>query len=239
MIIVVLLFLYFKNIVEVLIVLLSIPFALVGTVWLLWLLEYRLSTAVWIGVIALAGLAAQTGIVMIVYIDHALEERRRAGKLNNLSDIIAAHMEGTVQRVRPKLMTVGTMLFGLIPLLWATGSGADVMKRIAAPMVGGLITSAFLTLELIPVISTYWRQEQLLWQRLEPLDVRRLVRLQAATGVLGLGWFLLLASVVATVYVTLTPLALSLAVLTACLLIVGGSFAYLLQRPAARRLVWP
>jgi copper/silver efflux system protein len=137
MIIVVLLYLYFKNVVEVLIVLLSIPFALVGTVWLLWLLDYRLSTAVWIGVIALAGLAAQTGIIMIVYIDHALDERRRAGRLKNLADVIAAHMEGTVQRVRPKLMTVSTMLLGLIPLLWATGSGADVMKRIAAPMVGG------------------------------------------------------------------------------------------------------
>ena len=94
------------NLVEVLIVLLSIPFALVGSVWLLWLLDYRLSTAVWVGIIALVGLAAQTGIVMIVYIDHAYERRKRAGKIRDLDDIIAAHMEGTVQRVRPKLMTV-------------------------------------------------------------------------------------------------------------------------------------
>ena len=86
--------------------------------------------------------------------------------IHNLDDIIAAHMEGTVQRVRPKLMTVSTMLIGLIPLLWATSSGADVMKRIAAPMVGGLLTSAFLTLEIIPVVVTYWRHEQLLWERL-------------------------------------------------------------------------
>ncbi len=239
MIIVVLLFLYFRNFAEVLIVLLSIPFALVGTIWLLWLLDYRLSTAVWIGVIALAGLAAQTGIVMIVYIDHALEERRRAGKLRNLSDVIAAHMEGTVQRVRPKLMTVGTMLFGLIPLLWASGSGADVMKRIAAPMVGGLVTSAFLTLEIIPVISTYWRQEQLLWQQLAPLDQRRLWRLQLATAILGAGWALLGLTLVSPIYVALATDVYTLGLIAATLLILGGTAWYLLRRPEARRLVWP
>jgi Cu(I)/Ag(I) efflux system membrane protein CusA/SilA len=160
-IIVGLLYLQFRHATEVAIVLLSIPFALVGTVWLLYLLDYRLSTAVWVGVIALVGLAAQTGIVMIVYIDHAFIRRLRAGKIRNLDDIIWAHMEGTVLRVRPKLMTVSTMLIGLVPLLWAHGSGADVMKRVAAPMVGGLLTSAFLTLEIIPVIYTYWRFAQL------------------------------------------------------------------------------
>ena len=98
---------------------------------------------------------------MIVYIDQAFYRRLRAGKIRDLNDIIWAHMEGTVQRVRPKLMTVSTMLIGLVPLLWATGSGADVMKRIAAPMVGGLLTSAFLTLEIIPVVYTYWRNAQL------------------------------------------------------------------------------
>jgi Cu(I)/Ag(I) efflux system membrane protein CusA/SilA len=156
-----LLYLQFRNLTEVLIVLLSIPFALVGSAWMLWLLDYRLSTAVWVGVIALVGLAAQTGVVMIVYIDHAFERRLRAGKIQGRSDIVRAHMEGTVLRVRPKLMTVATMLIGLTPLLWATGSGADVMKRIAAPMIGGLLSSAFLTLELIPVIYTYWRAAQL------------------------------------------------------------------------------
>ncbi len=156
-----LLYLQFKHVTEVVIVFLSIPFALVGSVWLLYLLDYRLSTAVWVGVIALVGLAAQTGVVMIVYIDHAFVKRVREGRLRSLEDIIAAHTEGTVQRVRPKLMTVSTMLVGLVPLLWATGSGADVMKRIAAPMVGGLLSSAFLTLELIPVIYTYWRYGQL------------------------------------------------------------------------------
>jgi Cu(I)/Ag(I) efflux system membrane protein CusA/SilA len=156
-----LLYFQFKNLTEVAIVFLSIPFALVGSFWLLWLLDYRLSTAVWVGIIALVGLAAQTGVVMIVYIDHAFERRVRENRIHSLEDIAKAHSEGTVQRVRPKLMTVGTMLVGLVPLLWATGSGADVMKRIAAPMVGGLVSSAFLTLELIPVVYTYWRYAQL------------------------------------------------------------------------------
>ena len=117
--VVVLLYLQFKNLTEVLIVFLSVPFALVGSVWLMYLLDYHLSTAVWVGVIALIGLAAQTGVVMIVYIDHAYE-RRSAPARSVLEDIIHAHAEGTVQRVRPKLMTVGTMLVGLIPFLWAT-----------------------------------------------------------------------------------------------------------------------
>jgi Cu(I)/Ag(I) efflux system membrane protein CusA/SilA len=157
----VLLYMQFRHLTEVLIVFLSIPFALVGSVWLLYLLNYRLSTAVLVGIIALMGLAAQTGVVMIVYIDHAFVARLRAGKMRDLNDIIHAHTEGTVLRVRPKLMTVATMLIGLVPLLWATGSGADVMKRIAAPMVGGLLSSAFLTLELIPVVYTYWRYAQM------------------------------------------------------------------------------
>ena len=156
-----LLYVQFRHLTEVLIVFLSIPFALVGSVWLIYLLDYRISTAVLVGVIALVGLAAQTGVVMIVYIDQAFVRRLRAGKIRDLNDIIHAHTEGTVQRVRPKIMTISTMLFGLVPLLWAHGSGADVMKRIAAPMVGGLLSSAFLTLELIPVVYTYWRYAQL------------------------------------------------------------------------------
>jgi Cu(I)/Ag(I) efflux system membrane protein CusA/SilA len=239
MIVVLLLYLYFKNVVEVLIVLLSIPFALVGAVWLLWLLDYRLSTAVWIGVIALVGLAAQTGIVMIVYIDHALEERRRSGKLNTPADVILAHLEGTVQRVRPKLMTVGTMLVGLVPLLWASGTGADVMKRIAAPMVGGLLTSAFLTLELIPVISTYFRREELLWQKLGSLDRGRLARLKHSAFMLAGGLALLGAAVVAPIYVELSTARTTSLFLVAGLLIAAATASYFVARPAARRLVWP
>ncbi|WP_373045745.1 efflux RND transporter permease subunit [Vulgatibacter sp.] len=160
LLIVVLLYLHFRNIIETMIVLLSVPFAMVGSIWLLWLLDYRLSTAVYVGMIALVGLAAETGIVMIVYLDRAYEKRKAAGKIRDLNDIIWAHMEGTVMRVRPKLMTVATTSIGLVPLLWSDGAGADVMKRIAAPMVGGLVTSIFLTLEIIPVVYTYWR----LWE---------------------------------------------------------------------------
>ena len=160
LLIVVLLYLHFRNAIETLIVLLSVPFAMVGSIWLLWLLDYQLSTAVYVGMIALVGVAAETGIVMIVYLDHAFERRKAAGKIRDLNDIIWAHMEGTVMRVRPKLMTVATTVIGLVPILWSTGTGADVMKRIAAPMVGGLITSIFLTLEIIPVVYTYWR----LWE---------------------------------------------------------------------------
>jgi copper/silver efflux system protein len=239
LIIVVLLFLHFRNFVEVLIVLLSIPFALVGSVWLLWLLDYRLSTAVWVGLIALVGLAAQTGIVMIVYIDNAYERRRRAGKIRDLSDIIWAHMEGTVQRVRPKLMTVATMLAGLVPLLWASGSGADVMKRIAAPMVGGLLTSAFLTLEIIPVVYTYWRQEQVLWERLAELDGQRLAALELWARVQVVGWSLLVAALVAMIYVELPRGAWVAAVVAATAAIAAGLVAYLRERPTAKRLVWP
>ncbi len=239
LLVMVLLFLHFRNFVEVLIVLLSIPFALVGSVWLLWLLDYRLSTAVWVGIIALVGLAAQTGIVMIVYIDNAYERRRKEGKIRDLSDIIWAHMEGTVQRVRPKLMTVATMLAGLVPLLWASGSGADVMKRIAAPMVGGLLTSAFLTLEIIPVVYTYWRQEQVLWERLSELDARRLAALRRWTSVLGAGWAVLASALVAMLYVEMHR-ALWFAILgCATAAIATGTVAYLRTRPAARRLVWP
>jgi len=239
LLIVVLLLWYFRNLTEVLIVLLSIPFALVGSIWLLWLLDYNLSTAVWVGLVALVGLAAQTGIVMIVYIDNAYERRRRAGKIRDLDDIIWAHMEGTVMRVRPKLMTVGTMLFGLLPLLWATGSGADVMKRVAAPMVGGLITSAFLTLEIIPVIYTYWRQEQVLWERLEELDPARLRRLRLFMNVQRAGWIALAALAALAVYVDWPRPLLASVAAGAALAVLGGAVLYFKERPTARRLVWP
>ena len=220
------------------------PVALGGSGWLWWLLDYRMSTAVAVGMIALVGLAAQTGIVMIVYIDQAFERRRRAGKIRNLDDIVWAHLEGTVQRVRPKLMTVTTMLLGLVPLLWTDGTGADVMKRIAAPMVGGLVTSAFLTLEIIPVIYTYWRLEQLLHERLVELDPRRRARLRAA------GWSLAGAALVAALVpvvpiyddllaVTVPAIALHAALLFAGVVAIGASAAYLALRPAAHRAVWP
>ncbi|MFO0605426.1 MAG: efflux RND transporter permease subunit [Polyangiales bacterium] len=203
-IVVVLLYLQFRNLTEALIVLLSVPFALVGSVWALYLLDYNLSTAVWVGVIALVGLAAQTGVVMIVYIDHAYEKRLREGRIRSLEDIVEAHAEGTIQRVRPKLMTVGTMLFGVVPLLWSEGAGADVMKRIAAPMAGGLATSAFLTLEIIPVVYTYWRFEQLVWREAEARMDPRLGALVALARGAGGALAACAASLAARVYVA-TP----------------------------------
>jgi hypothetical protein len=144
-----------------------------------------------------------------------------------------------VQRVRPKLMTVATMLAGLIPLLWATGSGADVMKRIAAPMVGGLLTSAFLTLEIIPVIYTYWRQEQVLWERLAPLDAPLLARLRRLAVVQKAGWMALAGVGVAAFYVTLPAWSFWAAAGLCLTVSLGGAAAYLNARPAARALAWP
>ena len=239
LLIVLLLYLHFRNLTEVLIVLLSIPFALVGSVWLLWLLDYRLSTAVWVGIIALVGLAAQTGIVMIVYIDNAYERRRAAGQIRDLDDIVWAHMEGTVQRVRPKLMTVATMLVGLVPLLWATGSGADVMKRIAAPMVGGLLTCAFLTLEIIPVIYTYWRHEQLLWERLgvrQPGQLRELVR---RATLVRCGWCGLAGVGLAAIYLPAPAWAVRLGGALALAVVLVATARYLSLRRQAKRQAWP
>jgi copper/silver efflux system protein len=164
-IVVALLFLNFGNMTQALIVLCSVPFALVGSVWLLAALQYNLSTAVWVGIIALVGLATQTGVVMMVYCDTAYHRFKREGRIHGLDDIIEATLEGSVQRVRPKLMTVFVMMIGLVPLLWSQGAGADVMKRVAAPMIGGLVTSAFLTLEIIPVVYAYWRYWQLKRER--------------------------------------------------------------------------
>jgi Cu(I)/Ag(I) efflux system membrane protein CusA/SilA len=163
LLIVLLLYANFGRVGPVLIVLASVPFALVGSIWLLALLNYHLSTAVWVGLIALVGLATQTGVVMVVYCDVAYKKALAEGRIRSFDDIVEATLEGAVQRVRPKLMTVATTMIGLVPLLWSQGAGADVMKRVAAPMVGGLFTSAFLTLEIIPVIYTWWRWRD--WQR--------------------------------------------------------------------------
>ena len=155
--------LQFQSLPSTLLVLLSVPFALTGSVWILYLLDYHVSVAVWIGGIALAGLSAQTGIVMLVYLEEAYHLYARAGRMRTQHDLFEAITYGAVRRVRPKVMTVGTTLLGLAPLLWADGAGADVMKRIAAPMVGGLITSFFLTLELIPALYSLWRGRTVAW----------------------------------------------------------------------------
>jgi len=157
-----LLFLQFRSLTEAFIVLVSVPFALVGSFWTLYLSGYTLSAPVWVGLFSVVGLAMQTGVVMVVYIDEAFHRRVRDGKLETRDDIVAAHAEGTILRLRPKIMTVTTMAAGLLPLLWAEGAGAEIMKRVAAPMLGGLVTSAFLTLEVLPVLYTIWRHRQLL-----------------------------------------------------------------------------
>jgi Cu(I)/Ag(I) efflux system membrane protein CusA/SilA len=135
----------------------------VGAFWLLYLLGYNMSVAVWVGLIALAGLDAETEVVMLLYLDHAWEKFRAAGRMNSMSDLHAAVIEGAVQRIRPKVMTICAILFGLLPIMWSptTQSGADVMKRIAAPMIGGVVTSGILELLIYPVIYVVWRGRHL------------------------------------------------------------------------------
>ncbi len=160
-----LLYLNFRRLTETLIVMLSVPFALVGGVWLMWLLDYNLSVAVAVGFIALAGVAAETGVVMLIYLDHAWEAVkatcRDSGRSPNVSDLYAAVMEGAVERVRPKMMTVVAIMAGLLPIMWGTGTGSEVMSRIAAPMVGGMISSTVLTLAVIPAIYALVKQWRL------------------------------------------------------------------------------
>ena len=136
---------------------------MIGAFWLLYLLDYNLSTAVWVGLIALAGLDAETGVVMLLYLDHAWDKFRSLGRMNTMGDLRVAVIEGAVQRIRPKIMTICAILFGLLPIMWSptTQSGADVMKRIAAPMIGGVITSGVLELLLYPVIFVLWRRRHL------------------------------------------------------------------------------
>ncbi|MGN6552270.1 MAG: efflux RND transporter permease subunit, partial [Verrucomicrobiota bacterium] len=159
----VLLFLNFKSIGETFIILLSIPFAMAGSIWMLWALDYNLSIAVWVGIIALAGLAAQTGTIMIIYLDEAFHAYQRAGRMKTQHDLFEAITYGAVQRVRPKLMTVCMITLGLVPALWAHGAGAETIQRIAAPMIGGLITSTILTLEIVPAIYSLWRRREITW----------------------------------------------------------------------------
>ncbi len=160
-----LLYLNFKRLTETFIVMLSVPFALVGGIWLMWWLDYNLSVAVAVGFIALAGVAAETGVVMLIYLDHAWEEikakRMVEGRSPSVQDLYAAIMEGAVERVRPKMMTVVAIMAGLLPIMWSTGTGSEVMSRIAAPMVGGMVSSTVLTLCVIPAIYGLVKQWQL------------------------------------------------------------------------------
>ncbi|HHE54810.1 MAG TPA: efflux RND transporter permease subunit, partial [Caldithrix abyssi] len=155
-----LLYFNFKNMTESLLIMFTLPFALIGGIWFLYLLDYNFSVAVGVGFIALAGLAAETGVVMLVYLDNVFKEWKNKGRIRNFADLKQIVIEGAVDRVRPKLMTVSTTMIGLMPILWGTGTGSQTMKRIAAPMIGGLVTSTLLTLIVIPAIYYLWKARE-------------------------------------------------------------------------------
>ena len=156
-----LLFMNTKSAFKASVVMLAVPFSAVGATWLLWLLGYNLSIAVWVGLIALMGLDAETGVFMLLFLDLSYEEFRREGRLNTPEDLVEAIVHGAVKRVRPKAMTVCAAMLGLLPIMWSTGTGADLMKRIAAPMVGGLLTSFAMELLVYPAIYLLWRKREL------------------------------------------------------------------------------
>ncbi len=156
-----LLYLNFRKVSDSLIVMLSLPFSLVGGIWLLWLLDYEMSVAVGVGFIALAGVAAETGVVMLIFLEEAVARYKREGRLNTRADLEQAIFEGAVLRVRPKMMTVIATMAGLLPIMWGTGTGSETMRRIAAPMVGGMVSAMILTLVVIPVVFEWVRGWQL------------------------------------------------------------------------------
>jgi Cu(I)/Ag(I) efflux system membrane protein CusA/SilA len=156
-IIFVIIFLNTRSVFKTLVVLLAIPFALIGAFWLMYLLHYNLSIAVWVGIIALAGVSAETGVVMLLYLDVAYEDAVRGGQMRSRRDLVEAVYHGAVTRVRPKIMTASVIMAGLLPILWSHGTGADVMKRIATPMVGGMVTSVIVVLLVYPAIYYIWK----------------------------------------------------------------------------------
>jgi Cu(I)/Ag(I) efflux system membrane protein CusA/SilA len=141
-------------------VMLAVPFSAIGAVWLLYLLDYNLSIAVWVGIIALMGLDAETGVFMLLFLDLSFDEHKRSGRLATRADLVEAIVHGAVKRVRPKAMTVCAAMLGLLPIMWSMGTGADLMKRIAAPMVGGLVTSFLLELLVYPAVYFLWRRNE-------------------------------------------------------------------------------
>jgi Cu(I)/Ag(I) efflux system membrane protein CusA/SilA len=150
-----------KSLAKTAVVLLALPFSLVGAFWLIYLLDYNLSVAVWVGIIALAGVSAETGVVMLLYLEVAYESMKREKLMNTMGDLKEAIIDGAVKRIRPKVMTGMVIIAGLIPIMWSTGTGSDVMKRIAAPMVGGVLTSVVMELLVYPVIYEFLKQKGL------------------------------------------------------------------------------
>ena len=139
------------------VVLLAVPFSLIGAFWFLWALDYNMSLAVWVGIIALLGVDAETGQVMLLYLDTTFDRWRAEGRMRDRDDLLAAIHEGAVKRIRPKTMTVATDMIGLLPLLWATGTGADVTRRLVAPLIGGIAVSFLMELLVYPVIYFLWK----------------------------------------------------------------------------------
>jgi len=161
LIVLLLLYLTFKDMIAALIIMLSLPFALAGGIWFLYLLNFNFSVAVAVGFIALAGVAAEFGVIMLIYLNNATLEKKVEGKLKTVADLKESIMEGAVMRVRPKAMTVAVIIAGLIPIMIGTGTGSDVMQRIAAPMIGGMITAPLLSLLVIPAIYLIWKKRDL------------------------------------------------------------------------------
>jgi Cu(I)/Ag(I) efflux system membrane protein CusA/SilA len=164
--VIMLLYMNTRSVAKTFIILLAVPFSAVGAVWLLYLLGYNMSIGVWVGLIALMGVDAETGVFMLLYLEIAFDEQRLAGRMNTRADLREAIVHGAVKRIRPKVMTVATMFVGLAPIMWSTGAGADVMKRIAAPMIGGIFTSFLLELIVYPAIYEVWK-----WRSVKPQSV--------------------------------------------------------------------
>src|SRR5204863_3767917 len=171
---IVFLLLYFNtgSVTKTVIILLAVPFSAIGAVWLLYLLNYNMSIAVWVGLIALLGVDAETAVFMLLYLDLAYNDRKAKGQMRGIADLKAAIEDGAVKRLRPKVMTVAVMFMGLVPIMWSTGAGSDVMRRIAAPLIGGIFTSFILELVVYPAIYEIWKGREV--RRLsasEPSDV--------------------------------------------------------------------
>ena len=171
LIIFVLLYMNLRSATKCGIVLLAIPFSMIGAIWFVYLLGYNLSVAVWVGIIALAGVDAETGVIMLFYLDQAYEKWRKEGRMRTIADLREAITEGAVKRIRPKMMTVMAILVGLLPIMWSDGAGADVMKRIAAPMIGGVISSFLLELMVYPAIYEVWRGRKIRLHKGESLEL--------------------------------------------------------------------
>jgi Cu(I)/Ag(I) efflux system membrane protein CusA/SilA len=152
-----LLYMNTKSLTETMLIMVAVPFSAVGAIWFLYFLGYNMSIGVWVGLIALLGVDAETAIFMLLYLNIAYEGAKKEGKMNSLADLQNAIHDGAVKRIRPKFMTVAVMFMGLVPIMWSTGAGADVMRRIAAPMIGGIFTSFILELVVYPAIYEVWK----------------------------------------------------------------------------------